>query len=183
MEQYLVYHPSEHQPKIIGLTASCGTKLTNPQLVLNELSDDETRKKNALKKLLELCATLNCYDVVTLRKPEHIEELSKKVPKPTDDQILTVQLKSFDQYLEQLVIALKSLLVYIKSKCLPTIEALDSEQRLIEEKTTAEKGNNFRNVILIRYMIMFVKRLDALTDLPLKSIFADILKKIDHFYK
>ncbi|CAF5048044.1 unnamed protein product, partial [Rotaria sp. Silwood1] len=96
MEQYLVYYQSKHQPKIIGLTASCGTKLTNPKLVIEELSDAEKRRNNALNKLYELCATLNCHDVVTVKKAEHIEELNKKIHRPTDDQILTVQSMSFD---------------------------------------------------------------------------------------
>ncbi|CAF1662446.1 unnamed protein product [Rotaria magnacalcarata] len=63
MEQYLVYHPLEHQPKIIGLTASCGTKLTRSELVLKELLNSQERQHNALNKLYELCATLNCNDV------------------------------------------------------------------------------------------------------------------------
>ncbi|CAF4761938.1 unnamed protein product, partial [Rotaria sp. Silwood2] len=41
MEQYLVYHQSEPKPKIIGLTASCGTKLTNPTVILQELQDEK----------------------------------------------------------------------------------------------------------------------------------------------
>jgi len=57
------------------------------------------------------------------------------------------------------------------------------EQQLVEEKKEAEKNKNLINVILIKYMIMFVKRLNALADLPLKSIMNDIIKKLDGFYK
>ncbi|CAF1443158.1 unnamed protein product [Rotaria sordida] len=182
MEQYLVYHQLEHQPKIIGLTASCGTKLTNPKLVLEELSDVEKRRNNALNKLYELCATLNCHNVVTVKKEEHIEELNKKIHRPIDDQILAVQSMSFDQYIKKLEEVIKSLLSYIGSKCSPSIDVSTDEQQLGQEKNNAEIKNNFTNVILIKYMIMFVKRLDALTDLPLKSIINDIIKKIDLFY-
>ncbi|CAF5031365.1 unnamed protein product, partial [Rotaria sp. Silwood1] len=182
MEQYLVYYQSKHQPKIIGLTASCGTKLTNPKLVIEELSDAEKRRNNALNKLYELCATLNCHDVVTVKKAEHIEELNKKIHRPTDDQILTVQSMSFDQYIKKLVEIIESLLGYIGSKCSPSIDALTDEQQLVQKQRDAEIYNKFTNVILIKYMIMFVKRLHALTDLPLKSIINDIIKKIDLFY-
>ncbi|CAF4778832.1 unnamed protein product, partial [Rotaria magnacalcarata] len=106
MEQYLVYHPLEHQPKIIGLTASCGTKLTRSELVLKELLNSQERQHNALNKLYELCATLNCNDVVTIKNTEHIEELSKKIHMPIDDQILDVQSMSFDQHLKKLVAAI-----------------------------------------------------------------------------
>ncbi|CAF1418770.1 unnamed protein product [Rotaria magnacalcarata] len=183
MEQYLVYHPLEHQPKIIGLTASCGTKLTRSELVLKELLNSQERQHNALNKLYELCATLNCNDVVTIKNTEHIEELSKKIHMPIDDQILDVQSMSFDQHLKKLVAAIESLLKYIGSQCSPTIGALTDEQTLVERKKDAEKQNNFENVILIKYMIMFVKRLDALTNLPMKSIINDIINKIDLFYK
>ncbi|CAF3817351.1 unnamed protein product [Rotaria sp. Silwood1] len=182
MEQYLVYHQADHQPRIIGLTASCGTKLTNSKLIYEELSNVEQRRNNALNKLYELCATLNCYNVVTVSKEEHIEELNKKIHRPTDDEILTVQSMSFDQYIQKLVELIKSLLGYIGSQCSPTIDALTDEQQLVQEKYDAEIKNNLTNVILIKYMIMFVKRLNALTDLPLKSIINDIIKKIDLFY-
>ncbi|CAF3385232.1 unnamed protein product [Rotaria socialis] len=182
MEQYLVYHPLEHQPKIIGLTASCGTKLTRPELVFEELSNSQKRQHNALNKLYELCATLNCNNVVTIKNAEHIEELSKKIHMPIDDQILTVQSMSFDQHLKKLGATIESLLEYIGSQCSPTIDKFTDEQNLVEKKKDAEKQNNFTNVILIKYMIMFVKRLDALTDLPLKSIINDIINKIDLFY-
>ncbi|CAF3126189.1 unnamed protein product [Rotaria sp. Silwood2] len=183
MEQYLVYHQSEYQPRIIGLTASCGTKLTNPDAISEELSNDKKRRYNALNKLYELCATLNCYDVVTVKKVDHIEELNKKIHRPTDDQILTVQSMPFDQYLKTLKEVIESLLMYIGSRCSPSVvDVLTDEQKLVERKHEAEKNNNFINVILIRYMIMFVKRLNALTDLPLKSIIDDIIKKIDLFY-
>jgi hypothetical protein len=184
MEQYLVYHQSENRPRIIGLTASCGTKLTNPQAILEELADETKRKKNALGKLYELCATLNCYDVATVTKQEHLEELNKKIHKPTDDRILTVESLPFDQYLTRLKEVLQSLLAYIGSRGSPdTIPPLTDEQKLVEEKQNAEKQNNFINVILIKYMIMIVKRFNALSDLPLKSVMNDILKKLDLFYE
>ncbi|CAF5129268.1 unnamed protein product, partial [Rotaria sp. Silwood1] len=115
-------------------------------------------------------------------KEEHIEELNKKIHRPTDDEILTVQSMSFDQYIQKLVELIESLLGYIGSQCSPTIGALTDEQQLVQEKYDAEIKNNLTNVILIKYMIMFVKRLNALTDLPLKSIINDIIKKIDLFY-
>jgi ERCC4-related helicase len=182
MEQYLVYHQNEVRPRIIGLTASCGTKLTNPFLILEELKNEQTRKTNALKKLYELCGTLNCWNVVTITKEEHIEELNNKVPRPTDDRILSVLSLPFDQFLSKLKEVLESLLEYIGSRDLPPILADTNEQKLVEEKQNAEKENNFTNVILIKYMIMFVKRFNALSDLPLKSIFIDIIKKLDFFY-
>ena len=183
MEQYLIFHQSENRPRIIGLTASCGTKLTNPQVILEELLDEQNRKKNALKKLYELCATLNCYNVVTVTKEEHLEELNTKVHKPTEDKILTVESIPFDQYLTKLKEVLRSLMAYIGSKCSPEISALADEQQLMEEKKKAEVENNFVNVILIKYMIMFIKRFNALSDLPLKSIMIDIIKKLNLFYE
>ncbi|CAF1158018.1 unnamed protein product, partial [Rotaria magnacalcarata] len=108
--------------------------------------------------------------------------LNKKIHKPTDDKILDVESVPFYRFIEQLVEIITDLLQYIKSQCTPSIAALDDEQRLVEEKHTAEVNKNFTNVILIKYMIMLVKRLNALTDLPLKSIMDDIIKKIDLFY-
>ena len=183
MEQYLVYHPNVIRPRIIGLTASCGTKLTNSKLILEELENEEQRRKNALKKLYELCGTLHCFDIATVTKEEHIEELNKKIPRPVDDGILTVTSVLFDQFLFKLKQTLTSLLAYIGAQCSPVIAPLTNEQKLVEEKQKAEKENNFLNVILIKYMIMFVKRFNALSDLPLKSIMIDIINKLDLFYK
>lgn len=140
------------------------------------------QSQNALMKLYELCATLNCWNVITVNKQEHIEELNNKVPRPTDDQILTVRSLSFDRFLSKLKEQLVSLLEYIGSRGLPPIDVDTDEQRLVIEKQNAETAKNFTNVILIKYMIMFVKRFNALADLPLKSVFIDILQKLDLFY-
>ncbi|CAF1072119.1 unnamed protein product [Adineta ricciae] len=180
MEQYLVYHSSEEKrPRILGLTASCGTKLTNPKAIIDELAQG---KNNPLGKLYELCATLNCYDVVTVVISEHQKELDSTIPQPTQNQILTVQQNSFELYLESLKNKFCSLLQYIGSRCSPEISAYLNEQQLIEEKIEAEKKNNFTNIVLVKYMIMFVKRFDALSDLPLKAVMMDIKKKLDSFY-
>lgn len=183
MEQYLVYYQNKTHPRILGLTASCGTKLKNTKLIIQELQNEEKRKKNALTKLYELCATLNCFDIAAVTKQEYIEELNAKVPRPVDDRILQVESLSFSPFLLNLKEKLESLLTYIGSQCSPAIPLLIDEQKLVEEKHTAEKENNFLNVTLINYMIMFVKRFNALSDLPLKSILIDIIKKLDFFYK
>jgi predicted RNA-binding protein with PUA-like domain len=96
MEQYSVYHQNEHQPKIIGLTALCGTKLKNK---------------------------------------------------------------------------LEFLLACIGSRSVSVIPVSTNERKLVEEKQKVEKTKNFTNIILINYMITFVKR------------FNDIIKKLDSFYK
>ncbi|CAF1266590.1 unnamed protein product [Adineta steineri] len=185
MEQYLVYHPVADRTRIIGLTASCGTKLTNPQALLKELFDEKTRKAKALGKLYELCATLNCFDVVNVIEQQHVEELNNKVPRPTDDRILTVESIPFDQYLKELKESLTELLTRILSRCSPDPEItnLTDEQKLVEARISQEKKNHFTNIILINYMIIFVKRFNALGDLPLRSVMIDIEKKLDLFYK
>lgn len=183
MEQYLVYHQSDYKPKIIGLTASCGTKLTNPSVILEELKDEKKRKCNALNKLYELCATLNCYDVASVSKAENLDELNKKIPKPTEDKILAFSSRPFDQYITELIEKFTDILQYIGCRCSPVIPPLTDEQKLIEKKIEAEGKNQFENIILIKYMIMLVKRFDALKDLPLKSIMINIIKKLDVFYK
>ncbi len=68
MEQYLIYHRIENRPRIIGLTASRGIEQRITKW-----------RKNALTKLYKLCATLNCFDIATVTKEEHIEELNKKM--------------------------------------------------------------------------------------------------------
>ncbi|CAF1429438.1 unnamed protein product [Rotaria sp. Silwood1] len=102
MEQYFIYHQSGYKPKIIGLTASCGTKLTNPAAIIEELRDEKKRKYNALHKLYELSATLNCNDVVSVNRAENLDELNKKIPKPTEDKILDFFSEPFGQYRKQL---------------------------------------------------------------------------------
>ncbi len=63
MEQYLIYHQNENRPRIIGLIASRGIEQRITKW-----------RKNALTKLYELCATLNCFDIATVTNEEHIEE-------------------------------------------------------------------------------------------------------------
>ena len=183
MKQFFFSSANDNRPRIFGLTASCGTKLTNTELIYAELADENKRKRNALYKLYELCATLHCFDVAIVTRAEHLEELNTKIPRPTDDQILPVLSSPFDGFVFQLKDSLESLLTKIADKCLPIIPALIDEQKLIEMKVQYEKEKNFVNIILIEYMIMFVKRFHALPDLPLKSIFENLRKKLEEFYK
>ncbi|CAF1657631.1 unnamed protein product, partial [Didymodactylos carnosus] len=63
------------------------------------------------------------------------------------------------------------------------LNGLLNEQRLIEEKVEYEKQNNFVMVIQIKYLLMLNKRLHAINDLPLNFILADVLERLDIFYK
>ena len=182
MELFSVSPPDDIRPRIFGLTASCGTKLTHTELIYAELADENKRKNNALYKLYELCATLNCFDVAIVKNEEHLKELNTRIPRPTDDRILTVQSLPFDEYLSRLKQSFETLLRFIASKLARPLLSMTDEQKLIETRLEYEKEKNFPNVILIEYMIMFVKRFHALTDLPLKFIFENIIKKLQEFY-
>ena len=183
MEQCMIVQTSKKTPRIIGLTASCGTQLNHSRMIRDQFEESMDKYGQALMKLFELCAILNCYAISTVTSSENIHELNTKIHRPTQDKMLLIRSTPFDEQIQSLMDSFRSLLLYIADLGLPKLPAHMEEQELVEERVKAEREKNFRNVVLLKYMIMLVKRWIALYDLPLESIMIDTNNRLDLFYQ
>ena len=183
MEQCMIVKASDKSPRIIGLTASCGTKLTHSEMIRGQFEHSMNKYGKALMKLFELCAILNCYAISIVTRVENIQELNTKIHRPTQDKMLLIRSTPFDEQIQRLMDKFSSLLLYIAERGIPQLSVSVEEQALVEAKINAEREKNFRNVVLLKYMIMLVKRWIALYDLPLESILVDTNNRLDLFYR
>lgn len=183
MEQCMIVQTSDKIPRIIGLTASCGTKLAHSEMIRGQFEQSMNKYGKALMKLFELCAILNCYAISTVTRAGHIQELNTKIHRPTQDKMLLIRSTPFDEQIQRLMDEFSALLLYVAERGFPQLAVSVEEQDLVEAKINAEREKNFRNVVLLKYMIMLVKRWIALYDLPLESILVDTNNRLDLFYR
>ncbi|CAF1084622.1 unnamed protein product [Didymodactylos carnosus] len=160
-------------PVIIGLTASIGLRGSSDEPVIHNL--------------IVLCATLDSRTICAVTKQENEQELKERISCPTEDKILVINDDLVDK---KLLKDMKDLVLSIFIHCNPSkvlpdkdVDSDGYEQNLVQLLQTAQKNQNFELVIMLAYVILLMKRIQALHDLPSDLVINYLNDSVENLYR
>lgn len=140
--------------------------------------------------LANLCATFNCSTMTTVLNKENEEELERCATGISEGEIICVDKQkdyeaSIEKELEQLILEL-----FINNETNPVrifpdkdMYANGYEQSLILLKESQQKARNFPSVLLLNYILVIYRHLEALPKLTPQMVLLDLKDQFETIYK